>query len=124
MVAVFPNVFMMGTAYKKYVIKINKKDCVHLLMKFTAIPSLCKMLIFYLFDLKQRHQNIRGMAEKVTGDPEAFGSFIEEFSSEEFQDLLQYAVAHPESKDAKYILNKLMPVLKTAGKHTMFGSVE
>ena len=33
-------------------------------------------------------------------------------------------MAHPESKDAKYILSKLLPVLTTAGKHTSFGALE
>ena len=51
-------------------------------------------------------------------------AFPAELSTDKFQDFLQYAVAHLESKDAKYILNKLMPVLTTAGKRTTFGSLE
>ena len=64
------------------------------------------------------------MSVKVRGDPTAFQRFVEEFSSDTFQDKLMYVVAHPKSKDAKYVLNKLMPVLTTAGKHTAFGSLE
>jgi len=44
--------------------------------------------------------------------------------SKEFQVKIQNAVAHPESKDAKYVLSKLLPVLTTAGKHTSFGALE
>ena len=32
MVAAFPNIFILGTAYKKDVSKLNEKDCIHLLM--------------------------------------------------------------------------------------------
>ena len=41
-----------------------------------------------------------------------------------FQEKLRNAVAHPERKDAIYVLNKLLPVLTTAGQHTSFGSLE
>ena len=88
MVAVFPNVFILGTAYKKDVSKLNEKDCIHLLMQYTAIASSYMMLIFYLFDLKRRHQNIKGVAAKVKGDPGAFESFVNKFASDEFQDCL------------------------------------
>ena len=33
-------------------------------------------------------------------------------------------VAHPESKDAKYVLKKLLPILNTSEKHTLFGNLE
>ena len=41
-----------------------------------------------------------------------------------FQQKLNNAVAHPDSKDAKYVLNTLLPVLAAAGKHTSFGALE
>ena len=41
-----------------------------------------------------------------------------------FQEKLRNAVAHPESEDAKNVLNKHLPVLTTAGKHTSFGTLE
>ncbi len=41
-----------------------------------------------------------------------------------FQEKLRNAVIQPESKDAKYVVNKNLPVLTTAGKHTSFGTLE
>ena len=88
----------------------------HLLMQFTNAPSSCTMLIFYLFDIKRRHQNIRGMSAKVKGDAIAFQNFVSQFLSPDFQDRLRHAVTKPEGKDAKYVLNKLMSVLNTAAR--------
>jgi hypothetical protein len=44
-----------------------------------------------------------------------------EFTSTDFQVKMQNAVAHPDGKDAKYVIRKLLPVLTTAGKNTSFG---
>ena len=64
------------------------------------------------------------MNAKVKGDSNAFEHFVTLFSSSNFQERLQNDVANPEGKDAKYVLNKLLPVLTTAGNHTTFGSLE
>jgi hypothetical protein len=40
-----------------------------------------------------------------------------------FQQKLNNAVAHPDSKDAKYVLNTLLPVLAAACKHTSYGAL-
>ena len=74
--------------------------------------------------MKRRHQNIRGMAGKVKNDPLAFEKFVQEFQSDEFQGKLRDAIRCPDSKDAIYVKNKLMPILTTAGKHTTFGALE
>ncbi|KAL7549323.1 hypothetical protein ACHAWF_017111 [Thalassiosira exigua] len=124
LVAAFPHVFMLGTAYKKAIGNINEEDCRHLLMQFTAVPSSCAHLVFFLFDVKRRHQNISGMAAKVRNDRLAFQKFVEEFQSDAFQEKLRWSVKHPDSKDGRYVKNKLMPVLTTAGKHTTFGALE
>jgi len=62
LVAAFPHVFMLGKAYKKNVSNLTTKDCTHLLMQVSAVPASCQMLIFYLFDIKRRHDNICGMS--------------------------------------------------------------
>ncbi len=67
---------MVSSAYNKDVSNLNENDCIHILMQFIAMSSSCVMLIFYLFDLKRRHQNIRGMAAKAEKDPKAFKSFV------------------------------------------------
>ena len=124
LVGAFPNVFMLGKAYDKEVCNVNLKDCVHLLMQFSAVPAKCTMLLFYLFDVQRRHANIRGMSARRKANPKAFEEMSREIMSPAFQTKVQNAVAHPDSKDAKFVLNKLLPVLTTAGKHTSFGALE
>jgi hypothetical protein len=82
------------------------------------------MLIFYLFDIQRRHDNIRGMSTRRKADPSKFNEFSKEVMSSVFQEKLKNAVAYPGGRDAKYILNKLLPVLASAGKHTAFGALE
>ena len=115
---------MFGKAYKKNVSNLKKNDCAHLLMQFSAVPATCQLLIFYLFDIQRRHDNIRGMSARRKGDPKAFDELSKEFTSTDFQVKVQNAVAHPDSKDAKYVIKKLLPVLTTAGKNTSFGALE
>ena len=49
--------------------KLSDKQVVHLLMQFTTAAASCQLLIFYLFDRKQRHSVLRNMAAKIRGDP-------------------------------------------------------
>ena len=39
------------------------------------------MLLFYLFDVRHRHSNIRGMATKRNADPKAFENWSREIMS-------------------------------------------
>ena len=56
------------------------------------------MLIFYLFDIKQRHDNIHGISARHKSDQNAFDNLSKEFTSTDF--------------------------LTTAGKHTSFDALE
>ena len=124
LVGAFPHIFMLGCAYPKQVNNLSQKDCIHLLLQFSAVPSSCSMLIFYLFDIRRRHSNIRGMATKRNADPKAFENWSKEIMSASFQTKIQNAVADPDSKDAKYVVQKLYPMLKTTGKRTPLGPME
>ena len=117
-VAAFPHVFMFGTAYNKNVSNITQNDSIHLLMQFSVVPATCQMLIFYLFDIHRRHSNICEMSTYRKADPSKFNEFSEEVMPSVFQEKLKNAVAYPDSRDAKYVLNKFLPVLAAAGKHT------
>ena len=93
-------------------------------MQFSAVPATCQLLIFYLFDIRRRHDNISGMSTRCKRDPRGFNELSKEFTSTDFQVKVQNSVAHPDSKDAKYVIKKLLPVLTTAGKNTSFGPLE
>jgi hypothetical protein len=81
------------------------------------------MLIFYLFNIQRRHNNIRNIAAKRNTNKEAFEEFSKEITSTEFEIKLQNAVANPASKDAKYVLRKLISMLSSAGKETSYGGL-
>ena len=93
-------------------------------MQFSAVAATCQMILFYLYDIQRRHGNIRGMSTRRKADPKAFNEFSMEFTSDKFQAMVQNAVAYPDSKDAQYVVKKLLPVLTTAGKNTVFGPLE
>ena len=118
-IVAFSHVFIFGTAYNKNISNLKQIDCIHILMQFSA-SATCQMLIFHLFDMLRRHGNIHGMSTHCKADPTKFDKFLEEIMSNVCQEKLRNAVAHPESKDSKYVLNKLLPVLTTAGNHICF----
>ena len=62
LVAALPHIFMFGKAYKKDVSNLSRKDFIHLLMQFSSVPASCQMLMFYLFDIQRRHDNICGVS--------------------------------------------------------------
>jgi hypothetical protein len=114
---------MFDKAYKKNVSNLKQKDCIHLLSQFSSAAATCSMLVFYLFDIQQRHNNIRNIATKRNADKKAFEEFSKEITSTEFEIKLQNANANPASKDAKYVLRKLIPMLSSASKQTSYGGL-
>ena len=83
------------------------------------------MLTFYQFDIQRRHSNICGVSSHHKADSSKFNEFLEEVRSNVFQEKLKNAVAHQhqDTRDAKYVLNTLLPVLAAAGQHTSFGAL-
>ena len=80
--------------------------------------------MFYLFDQKQRHTTARSLSAKVKQGPNAFERFTKTFMSTSFQQKLRVSVANPDSKSAKEVIGKLLPVLTTGSKNTSFGALE
>ena len=64
------------------------------------------------------------MHAKWKTDPKKFEEFSKTFLSKEFQTKLKSAVANPDGKTAKSVLRIITPILKTAGKKTLFGALE
>ena len=70
----WPDVFLLGKSGGS-LNKLSDKQVVHLLMQFTTAAASCQLLIFYLFDRKQRHSVLRNMAAKIRCDPKKFDDF-------------------------------------------------
>jgi hypothetical protein len=120
----FPDVFLLGKGYHNPSASLSRTQRVHLLHQYTTAAGSCRPLLFYLFDQLQRHQSIRGMHVKSLSDKESFDNFVSEYMSPQFQGRLRRAVKAPHSKDGKYVLKKLVPILASGGRKTVFGAVE
>ena len=120
----FPDVFMFGTAYNRAVANISPKERHHLLHQFTRHPGRNRQLLGYLFDCRQRHENIRGIDATVKGRRSSIEAFAEMRESETFQSDLEAALEESNGKIANRILDKLMPVLNFAGRKTSGGAME
>jgi len=117
------DVFLLGTAYKKSTPRLTAKERIHLLMQFTTAAASCQPLIFHLFDQMQRHETIKAVHAK-TQDREQWSKFVKEFMSNDFQGKLKQAVANPHSKNGRYVMKKLTPILNSTGKSATFGALE
>lgn len=93
-------------------------------MQYTTSAASNRPLLFQLFESKWRHGVISSMHAKVSSDPAEFEKFADEFSTDEFQDKLKAAVKDPKNAEAKYVLNKLTPLLTFAGRKSVFGALE
>jgi hypothetical protein len=120
----FPDVFFLGRGYSNPNASLTLRQRSHLLHQFTTSAGCCRPLLFYLFDQLQRHSTISAMHYKVMSDRKGFSEFTKEFLSVEFQVRLRNAVREPHSKEGKFVLQKIMPVLTSAGSKTVFGAVE
>ena len=123
LVKAYPDIFLLGTAYKKSTPYLNSKERRHLLMQFTTAAAACQPLLFHLFDQMQRSETIRAVHAK-TLEKKQFDTFVKEFMSPVFQDMLKKAVAKPHSRAGKLVMKKLAPMLESAGKSATFGALE
>ena len=94
------------------------------MLQYTSKPQSNQELLFYLFDQKRRHENIRGIFGKVRNNQDAFDKFAELALSKDFLDKLNRAQGNPTSKEAKEVLREVMPVLHSTGKATPFGAIK
>ena len=122
--AAHPEVFMLGTSYGEKGGTLTQQRINHLLGQYTTVAACCRPFIFSELDKMQRHENVRRMKAKVQKDPKAFKAMAEEFLTPEFGSDLKKGVANPASKEGQKILAKIGPVLKAAGKKTVFGPLE
>ena len=122
-VGAWPDILLLGKAFEKNR-SVSDDDTRHLLLQFTCAAASCQLLLFYLFDRMQRHSTIRAMSAKVNQDPKAFEIFTKTFMSSSFQEQLRQAVANPKGKESKSVLRKLVHVMTTGSKKTVFLAME
>lgn len=105
----FPHVFPLGKAFGRTIGTLTTTQAQHLLLQFTNVPATCQELIFHLFDEVQCHLNILTMSHAVKrGKLQAYEKLVK---SSEFRADLKYSIQNPESKRAKILLLKVLPIL-------------
>ena len=119
-----PDVFLFGTAYNSSRPTLDKYQTEHLIMQYTTKAACNRQLLCQLFESNRRYGVIGNMHAKASTNPKEFGKFADEFSTSEFQEKLKAAVRNPEGSDAKYVLNKVTPLLTFAGRKSAFGALE
>ena len=119
-----PDVFLFGTAYSNNSPTLSKYQREHLLMQYTTSAGSNRQLLFQMYDSDRRHGVISSMHAKVSKDPREFEKFANEFMSDEFQAKFKAALKNPEGKEAKYVLNKITPIMSFAGRKSAYGATE
>jgi hypothetical protein len=119
-----PDVCIFGTAYNSSRPTLDKYQTEHLIMQYTTNAACNRQLLCQLFESNRRHGVIANMHAKATSNPKEFEKFADEFSSSEFQAKLKASVQNPDGSDAKYVLNKVTPLLTFAGRKSAFGALE
>jgi len=93
-------------------------------MQYTTTGACDRQLLCQLYESNRRHSVITNMHAKATSNKREFDMFADEFASEQFQAKLKAAVKDPEGSDAKYVLNKVTPLMSFAGRKSAFGALE
>jgi len=118
-----PDTFLFGNAYKRNT-DLMTSQIQHLLNQYTTHAACNTTLLFHLFNVRQRHQNINGVSSTLKGDKVSMNKFVSLFDNSKFKCQLTQAVANPEGDDAKIIIRSVLPLLRASGRNTSFGSME
>ena len=118
-----PDTFMFGFAYKRKS-DLTSNQILHLLDQYTTNAASNTTLLFHLFNVRQRHQNINGVCTTLNGDKKSMNEFVNLVENTDFKNQLRHAASEPEGSDAKAVISKVLPILRAAGRNTTFGSME
>lgn len=118
-----PDTFMFGFAYNR-ACDLTSKQIQHLLDQYTMNAASNTTLLFHLFNVRQRHQNINGVFTTLKGDKKSMSEFVHLVENSDFKKQLKNAAEDPQGNDAKVVISKVLPLLRAAGRKTTFGSME
>ena len=118
-----PDTFILGFAYKRKC-DLTLTQIQHLLDQYTTNAASNTTLLFHLFNVRQRHQNINGVFTTLKGDKKSMTEFVHLVENSDFKAQLKNAAEEPEGNDAKVVISKVLPLLRAAGRKTTFGSME
>jgi len=118
----FPHVFLLGRAYGRATGNWTEVQRRHLLGQFTLVPAKARSLLGYMFDILTRVESINGVVSCVKGNKKsitAISAIMQKL--QENNSILQKAIAKPNSKGAKKIINTIVPYLQFASRNIQYG---
>ena len=119
----FPNVFLLGKAYKRWAADLHEGELEHLMSQFTNVPAQDRPMLFYIADALRRNAAAKGMETRVKGDRTSLKRFADMVKDPNFEKDLSEAILKPTGPRAKAILKKFLPILNVAGRHIPHGAV-
>ena len=118
-----PDTFLFGNAYNRNS-DLMTSQIQHLLNQYTTHAASNTTLLFHLFNVRQRHQNINGVSSTLRGDKVSMNEFVKLVNNEQFKNQLSKAAENPQGSDAKSVIHSILPLLRASGRNTSFGSME
>ena len=119
----FPDLFFLGRMFPKNG-SVSESFTRHLLRQADNRFAQADELIFALFNQSQRHAAARQVAARVKSDPKSVNDFASVVEAPGFLAKLQRCIESPESKEARSLLARLMPLIRIAGVSVPFGPIE
>ena len=119
----FPCLFPLGSGLRKSG-PLTKTDTRHIFTQFSGIFGKTHRFIFSLFDQMQRHHTAGNIASAVRNRPQSLEAFKDWVNDPTFIPALERATKNPNSKEAKKILGKIMPHVKTFTSAVPFSAAQ
>ena len=83
------------------------------------VPAHDDALMFVLANQQRRPSMLRAVAGRV--NESSFACFVELVDDPDFDSKLQHAIDHPNTKDAKQFMRKVLPLLSFIGQEKPWG---
>jgi hypothetical protein len=118
----FPSLFVLGTGLPKKPLNTNSMN--HLLKFYDQRFATDMEFIFYLFNVKMRHEAIMKTSLYIKSNPQAIQAISEFLADPEMITKLRKAKDNPKSKEAMKLVSLLRSHIQIAGERVPYSSSE
>lgn len=121
LVGAFPTLFFLGRSPST----LSQKYVTHYLNFYDNRFAQSSRFLFYLFNVRQRHQVLKSMSLYVKNHPETISKFSDVISSPNFIHEVNAAMQdHPQGRQARKVMSQVSPFLKAVGSKVPYGPLE
>ena len=96
----------------------------HILNQYTGKFAKSTDLVFLLFNQQQRHAAAKGVTSRLKGDPQTMQNLADMYNNPKFKEELTYAVENPNTREGKFLYNKLNKMMRLSGAAVPWGAIE